>query len=251
MKETWRVTPEIIETMKQLRKQGLTALQISLKFGVVPSTVYYHTNDSTKESQKRRNKENEHKYAETRKKYRALPKNREASRLASIERRSTERGRLLGIYNSIKKRNNRWIKARDPRAVKLMSQENFISFFNTYVEKYGFVCFYYRTPLTFEAKKQNTLSVDRHDSSKGYTKNNIVFCGWAINNRKNAITIQDSIIFVTRYLEVEHPQELKLLTTLPGAVGDLLRKHARTNKIDDLKIQVSERMSFSRGGLVG
>ena len=103
MKETWRVTPEIIETMKQLRKQGLTALQISLKFGVVPSTVYYHTNDSTKESQKRRNKENEHKYAETRKKYRALPKNREASRLASIERRSTERGRLLGIYNSIKK----------------------------------------------------------------------------------------------------------------------------------------------------
>ena len=35
------------------------------------------------------------------------------------------------------------------------------------------------------------MSADRIDSSRGYTKDNMIFCRWDFNNRKGDMTIED------------------------------------------------------------
>ena len=66
---------------------------------------------------------------------------------------------------------------------------------------------------------------------------------WEVNDRKNAVTIQDCFIFVTRYLEIEHPVQLELVSSLPGPIGALFRTHLKTNVIDNLKIETKEIMN--------
>ena len=40
-------------------------------------------------------------------------------------------------------------------------------------------------------KVKTNMSVDRLDSSKGYTKDNIVFCTWEFNDRKGNVSLED------------------------------------------------------------
>ena len=40
-------------------------------------------------------------------------------------------------------------------------------------------------------KIKSNMSVDRINSEKGYTKDNIVFCTWAFNDRKGSISLED------------------------------------------------------------
>ena len=46
-------------------------------------------------------------------------------------------------------------------------------------------CYYSGRLLTFAAGDENVMSIDRIDSSLGYTPNNIVICCWRINKMKN------------------------------------------------------------------
>ena len=49
---------------------------------------------------------------------------------------------------------------------------------------------YQRRPIPVSLIKSN-MSIDRIDSSQGYTKDNIVFCTWDFNDRKGNISLED------------------------------------------------------------
>ena len=252
MSESHKLSKKDIEEIKILRKQGMSGPKIAVKFGVEKSAVYYHTTPGLKERSNLCSKKNEHKYTEARKKYKSQPEYLEKQKVSSSKRRDTFDGRMAALYQGMKRRNNKFLKLGDPRGVNhFMTKESWNNLVQDHIEKYGFVDFYYRTPLTAKAKQKNTVSVDRLDNNKGYIKNNVVLASWEVNDRKNAVTIQDCLIFVTRYLEVEHPVELKLLSSLPGKIGVLFKTHLKTNVIDNLKIETKERVSFSNGGRMG
>jgi len=61
------------------------------------------------------------------------------------------------------------------------------------VEQIPLICHYTGKPLTLEANHFNTISIERLDSSKGYTKENVVFCCETINRMKQELSYDDFI----------------------------------------------------------
>lgn len=57
-----------------------------------------------------------------------------------------------------------------------------------FLESLSKVCHYTGQELTFEPNQPNSISLDRIDSSKGYTKDNVVFCSWRVNQAKNDLS---------------------------------------------------------------
>lgn len=55
------------------------------------------------------------------------------------------------------------------------------------------ICHYTKRELTFEVGHYNSLSLDRIDSTKGYTKDNVVFCCKIVNMMKLDIDVKDFI----------------------------------------------------------
>lgn len=59
------------------------------------------------------------------------------------------------------------------------------------LEAMPLVCAYTGEVLTLERNKLNIVSVDRIDSNKGYTKDNVVFCCSIINIMKTYLTVAE------------------------------------------------------------
>lgn len=57
------------------------------------------------------------------------------------------------------------------------------------------ICYYTNKPMLFEIGFDNSVSLDRMDSSKGYLPNNIVLCQKKTNIMKNNATIKELIEF--------------------------------------------------------
>ncbi len=62
-----------------------------------------------------------------------------------------------------------------------------------YLKSLPRVCFYTGIELTTLKRKPNTISLDRLDSSKGYTKKNVVFCTATVNKMKWSLSAKDFI----------------------------------------------------------
>ena len=138
------ISKEDIAEMKILRKQGLSGSKIGKRFGVTTSCVYYHTTPGLREKSNLCSKKNEHKYKETRKKYKENPENKEANRIYSSRRRDTFDGRMKALYQGMRKRNKEYVDAGDPKGVvHFMSKETWNNLVQDYIEKYGFVDFYF------------------------------------------------------------------------------------------------------------
>ncbi len=63
------------------------------------------------------------------------------------------------------------------------------------------VCFYTGVPLSLKTNEYTTVSLDRLDNEKGYTKNNVVFCCRFINVMKSTLSYDQ---FVTACGTVFH-----------------------------------------------
>ena len=56
---------------------------------------------------------------------------------------------------------------------------------------------------TFKSTPTN-ISIDRIDGSLPYQEDNIVFCSWEFNNRKNSVTIEDCKLILNTWKEKQH-----------------------------------------------
>lgn len=61
---------------------------------------------------------------------------------------------------------------------------------NLYNDQNG-ICAYSGRKMSFDINSQERLSLDRRDSSLGYTKSNVVWCCWTANNIKQDLSIED------------------------------------------------------------
>ena len=126
---------------------------------------------------------------------------------------NTEKGYLKDKWNSMKTKSRGGGK-KDRKKVSLtITREEFYELWEQHKKRYGgWFCAYTGQPMTrlrsmnrlknFKSHISNTgkqsgrqvrtnLSVDRIDSGKGYTKDNIVFCTWDFNDRKGNISLED------------------------------------------------------------
>ena len=73
------------------------------------------------------------------------------------------------------------------------TREEFFEMWKEYKKKYGMFCFYTGIPLNFikssEHIRGNQVSVDRLDNSRGYSRDNIIFCSSKANFMKASVTI--------------------------------------------------------------
>lgn len=53
------------------------------------------------------------------------------------------------------------------------------------------ICHYSGRKMVFNINSQERLSLDRKDSLYGYTKENVVWCCWQVNNIKQDLSIED------------------------------------------------------------
>jgi len=120
---------------------------------------------------------------------------------------NSERGFLVNLYNSVKKRS----KKRDNRKIieVNLTMKEFFEEWLFHKQRYGITCRYTGLALTHSRKGKHptNISVDRIDNRLPYQVNNIAFCSIEFNDRKKAVEIEDckSIlkVYEERKLELE------------------------------------------------
>jgi hypothetical protein len=75
-----------------------------------------------------------------------------------------------------------------------LTVENLIDLYNKQKGK----CYYSGDILSFSSNNNNVLSIDRINSEKGYTIDNVVFCTAIINSMKNVLSIENFINIINK-----------------------------------------------------
>ena len=135
--------------------------------------------------------------------------NKEKIAIAENKYINTERGYVMevitGIFNRYKKKDKR--KKWKPECTK----EQIYVELMLYIQDHGRNCEYCKVPWTYKRtlgvrqqgytglgpKVETNFSIDRLDSTKTYTTDNLVFCCIGCNNRKNAVRLSD-IVNITK-----------------------------------------------------
>jgi hypothetical protein len=198
-----KITEEQSKEIKKLYEAGMRVCNIARKINRSPDTIKYHTWSQEK-------KEN---YLDN--------NNRTRRKRTYSERRdknliylNTEEGFILAKYHDVcrscKRKQARPINA--DKKIELLSQEEFLELWTQHKAKQGITCGYTGEPLLIQRKNprkdgvrnkapKNLLSVDCLDPEIGYTKENIVFCSWGFNDRKNAVKIKDCYLIIKMHEE--------------------------------------------------
>jgi len=210
-KDARRFSEEDIKRMNEMRYfEKKTCSEISKVFNCAASTIVRYTNPDALQKGKERAKlyEKTDQGKAVRKK--ARKKGKEKKRIQNIEYLNTERGFLVAKFNDSK----RSTIAKKKKGINIdfdITMEEYLLLWEKHKRKYGWVCYYTGLPITIGrklaikgAKKRHStppslLSVDRFDSKKGYTKDNIVFCRWDFNNRKGNISVEDCMIILQKH----------------------------------------------------
>jgi hypothetical protein len=138
-------------------------------------------------------------------------KDKVKEKLNRVQYMSTEHGWLTVKYNDLKKT---WKRKPHRKEFKdVLTKEEFLQSWKEHKEKHGWNCYYTGELMTIgrplsengihnrNSADPNKMSIDRFDSTKGYTKDNIVFCCWFFNNRKGPVTLDDCKIILQKALD--------------------------------------------------
>ena len=233
-KKYFKLDEKQVAEMKDLRESGTPLKELAEKFNIHISSVKRYTSDEAREKDRAQSRKyfDEKFVPGVRKK---TKKQKKRASKADKEYKKTIRGFFVTQYKSkirAVREKEKLIKIH--KNVPMITLEDLLWLWGEHVRKYGVNCYYTGTPLTFydpDNLRADTLcTIDRFDSERGYTIDNIVFCSWGFNNRKNNISIQDCIKILKRYNERRE-----------------LREHY-ANQINDM---MPERRSYSTGGVVG
>ena len=193
------ITEEQSKEIRKLYEAGMSQRDIAIKINRTLFTVKYHT--MSEEEKENVLKSKRRSYSSVR-------------RAKNIVYLNTEAGFIISKYHDMKKSCKRK-QAREINAdkkIELLSQEEFLELWTQHKAKQGITCGYTGEPLLMQRKiprkdgvrnkvPKNQLSVDCLDPEIGYTKENIVFCGWGFNDRKNAVKIKDCYLIIKMHEE--------------------------------------------------
>ena len=124
---------------------------------------------------------------------------KKATKIAGYNYKNSERGymneTICGIFSRARKKDR---KSRQKWIPDCTKQEIYDELM-LYIQDRGRICEYCEQPWTyirrFKKKRgpsvETNFSIDRLDSTKTYTKDNIVFCCIGCNNRKNQVRLSD------------------------------------------------------------
>lgn len=193
-------------------------------------------------------------------------KDKEKARVSGIKYLNTESGFIISKWCDISKKfkkAEKIAKGENPRnssgsvhISKLehtLTKEEFLRAWEEHKIKYGMTCYYTGRPMKIGrklavkgAKKRHStppdlVSIDRFDSEIGYTKDNIVFCRWDVNNEKGSTSVYLAKIIVKKYWErLQRPdrrlyEEGGLVTSMDYGLWSVdnrrrIAKHARKKK---------------------
>ena len=193
------ITEEQGKEIRKLYEAGMSQRDIAIKINRTLFTVKYHT--MSEEEKENVLKSKRRSYSSVR-------------RAKNIVYLNTEAGFIISKYHDMKKSCKRK-QAREINAdkkIELLSQEEFLELWTQHKAKQGITCGYTGEPLLMQRKiprkdgvrnkaPKNQLSVDCLDPEIGYTKENIVFCSWGFNDRKNAVKIKDCYLIIKMHEE--------------------------------------------------
>ena len=193
------ITEEQSKEIRKLYEAGMSQRDIAIKINRTLFTVKYHT--MSEEEKENVLKSKRRSYSSVR-------------RAKNIVYLNTEAGFIISKYHDMKKSCKRK-QAREINAdkkIELLSQEEFLELWTQHKAKQGITCGYTGEPLLMQRKiprkdgvrnkaPKNQLSVDCLDPEIGYTKENIVFCSWGFNDRKNAVKIKDCYLIIKMHEE--------------------------------------------------
>ena len=193
------ITEEQSKEIRKLYEAGMSQRDIAIKINRTLFTVKYHT--MSEEEKENVLKSKRRSYSSVR-------------RAKNIVYLNTEAGFIISKYHDMKKSCKRK-QAREINAdkkIELLSQEEFLELWTQHKAKQGITCGYTGEPLLMQRKTprkdgvkhktpKNLLSVDCLDPEIGYTKQNIVFCSWGFNDRKNAVKIKDCYLIIKMHEE--------------------------------------------------
>lgn len=193
------ITEEQGKEIRKLYEAGMSQRDIAIKINRTLFTVKYHT--MSEEEKENVLKSKRRSYSSVR-------------RAKNIVYLNTEAGFIISKYHDMKKSCKRK-QAREINAdkkIELLSQEEFLELWTQHKAKQGITCGYTGEPLLMQRKTprkdgvkhktpKNLLSVDCLDPEIGYTKENIVFCSWGFNDRKNAVKIKDCYLIIKMHEE--------------------------------------------------
>ena len=233
-KTYFKLDEKQVAELRSLRENEIPVKELAEMFGISVTSVKRYASDEAREKDRSRSRKyfNEKFVPGVRKR---TKKQRKRHSKTDKENKKTMRGFFVNQYNAkistIRKREKLKKIHKD---VPIITLEDLLWLWGEHVRKYGVNCYYTGVPLTFydpDNLRADTLcTIDRFDSERGYTIDNIVFCCWEFNKRKNNIGIKDCIRILKRYNERRE-----------------LREHY-ANQVDDI---MPERRSYSTGGMVG
>ena len=202
-KQLPKLTPEESKEIYKLCAEGMILCDIAKKFDRPEATIAYHTWSKEK-------KEN---YLQKKREYnKRVYKKKQKTNLEYL---NTEAGFIIAKYQDMKKSRKRkqGRLINTDKEIELLSQEEFFTLWEEHKAEHGYNCGYYNDePIIMQRSApnkngkrnptpKNLLSVDCLNPEKGYTKENIVFCGWAVNDRKNSIRKKDCHLIIRKYEE--------------------------------------------------
>tara|TARA_R100000697_G_scaffold120266_1_gene145203 strand:+ start:803 stop:1525 length:723 start_codon:yes stop_codon:yes gene_type:complete len=205
------------QEMRQLKNKGVSNKELMQKYNIPQTSLLRYLDPQGVEKarqarlanpqwSKKSNNKRKEKYRSRTKEQRRQDVKKQYERTGDKERRHlrTLYGRMKRAAKAPQRHHNAVHNIH--KEVPLISLEDFLILWFEHKKEKGMRCAYSNKIMTFEKgtfeKRISTaVSVDRIDATKGYVKENIVFCRWDFNSRKRNLTLDDVELILKKHFE--------------------------------------------------